>query len=77
MRKAVSLGADADTLGAIVGSIAEAIWGIPNEMQLQAMKYLPADMKRVVLQFYRRYIRDSFIAGYGDEGAAIDLMPED
>ena len=77
VRKAVSLGADADTLGAIVGSIAEAIWGIPNEMQLQAMKYLPADMKRVVLQFYRRYIRDSFIAGYGDEGAAIDLMPED
>ena len=73
VRKAVSLGADADTLGAIVGSIAEAIWGIPNEMQLQTMKYLPTDMKRVVLQFYRRYIRDSFIAGYGDEGAAIDL----
>ena len=77
MRKAVSLGADADTLGAIVGSIAEAIWGIPEEMQLQALGYLPKDMKRVVLQFYRQNIRDSFIAGYGDEGAAIDLMPED
>ena len=77
VRKAVSLGADADTLGAIVGSIAEAIWGIPIDMQLQVMKYLPTDMKRVVLQFYRRYIRDSFIAGYGDDGAAIDLLPED
>ena len=77
VRKAVSLGADADTLGAIVGSIAEAIWGIPIDMQLQVMRYLPTDMKRVVLQFYWRYIRDSFIAGYGDEGAAIDIVPED
>ena len=77
VRKAVSLGADADTLGAIVGSIAEAIWGIPIEMQLKVMKYLPVDMKRIVIQFYRRHIRDSFIAGYGDEGAAIDLVPED
>ena len=72
MRKAVSLGADADTLGAIVGSIAESIWGIPVEMQLDAMKYLPTDMKKVVVGFYRRYNRDSFLAGYGDEGAAMD-----
>ena len=77
VRKAVSLGADADTLGAIVGSIAEAIWGIPIDMQIQAMNYLPSDMKRVALQFYRRYIKDSFLAGYGDEGAAIDLLPEE
>ena len=73
VRKAVSLGADADTLGAIVGSIAEAIWGIPEEMQLQALGYLPTDMKRVVLQFYRQNIRDSFIAGYSDEETAKDL----
>jgi len=76
VRKAVSLGADADTLGAIVGSIAEAIWGIPMDMQLKVMNYLPSDMKRVVIQFYRRHIRNSFIAGYGDEGAAIDLIPD-
>lgn len=78
VRKAVSLGADADTLGAIVGSIAEAIWGIPKEMQLEIMRYLPSDMKKVVIQFCRRYIMDSIlIAGYGDERAAIDLMSED
>ena len=35
VRKAVSLGADADTLGAIVGSISEAIWGIPKEMKYE------------------------------------------
>lgn len=72
VRKAVSLGADADTLGAIVGSIAEAIWGIPVELQLETMRYLPTDMKKVIVRFYQRYIRDSFIAGYSDESAAIE-----
>ena len=78
IRKAVSLGADADTLGAIVGSIAEAISGIPKEIQVEIMHYLPSDMNRVVLQFCRRYIMDSIlVAGYGDEGVAIDMIPED
>ena len=58
VRKAVALGADADTLGAIVGSIAEAIWGIPREMKLQALEYLPSDMKEVVTRLYSRYIKD-------------------
>jgi ADP-ribosylglycohydrolase len=35
VRLAVSLGADADTLGAITGSIAEAIWGIPISLREQ------------------------------------------
>ena len=77
IRRAVSLGADADTLGAIVGSIAEAIWGIPEEMQLKALNYLPNDMKSVVLRFYHRFVRNSILHGYGDEGAARDLMLEE
>ena len=52
VRRAVSLGADADTLGAIVGSIAEATWGIPEEIKQEIMGYLPDDMKQVVGQFY-------------------------
>ena len=52
VRKAVALGADADTLGAIVGSIAEAIWGIPESMQTEIMVYLPDEMKAVVKEFY-------------------------
>lgn len=51
IRRAVSLGADADTLGAIVGSIAEAIWDIPVEMKEKALSYLPEDMKTVVRLF--------------------------
>ena len=77
IRRAISLGADADTLGAIVGSIAEAIWGIPEDMQMKALKYLPNDMKSVVLRFYNRYVKNSILHGYGDEGAARDLMLEE
>lgn len=52
VRKAVSLGADADTLGAIVGSIAEAIWGIPDKCVDNLKDYLPDDMKQVITEFY-------------------------
>ena len=48
IRRAVSLGADADTLGAIVGSIAEAIWGIPEEIRVSALSYLDDRMKKVL-----------------------------
>ncbi len=53
IRKAVALGADADTLGAIVGSIAEAIWGIPESIKTEIWNYLPNEMKNVVEQFYK------------------------
>lgn len=53
IRRAVSLGADADTLGAIVGSMAEAIWGIPEDMKKKALSYLPKEM-RDVLQAFRK-----------------------
>lgn len=52
VRKAVSLGGDADTLGAIVGSIAEHIWGIPTWMIEKALGYLPDEMRTVVEEFY-------------------------
>lgn len=55
IRTAVSLGADADTLGAIVGSIAEAIWPIPEEMRRKALGYLPDDMLKV-LKDWERYL---------------------
>ena len=48
VRKAVSLGADADTLGAIVGSIAEAIWGIPDEIKKKALEFLPEEMQSIL-----------------------------
>ena len=52
IRKAVSYGGDSDTLGAIVGSLAEAIWGCPLDLVKKATTYLPNDMKAVVFRFY-------------------------
>ena len=51
VRKAVSLGADADTLGAIVGSIAEAIWGIPEDLKQDVMEFLTGEMREVINNF--------------------------
>ncbi len=52
VRLAVSLGADADTLGAIVGSIAEAIWGIPMKIRHQIEDFVPIEMQSVIDAFY-------------------------
>ena len=52
VRLAVSLGADADTLGVIVGSIAEAIWGIPSKIRHQVEQYIPTEMISVIREFH-------------------------
>ena len=52
VRKAVSLGADADTLGAIVGSIAEAIWGVPDDLRQGILNFLPDEMRVIIENFY-------------------------
>ena len=51
IRLAISHGGDSDTIGAIVGSIAEARFGIPQEMKEKAISYLPDDMKEILKQF--------------------------
>ncbi len=40
IRNAISLGGDSDTLAAITGSIAEAAYGIPKEIEETALGYL-------------------------------------
>ncbi len=54
IRYAIAVGGDSDTIGAIVGGIAEAIWGVPEEMQAKALQYLPFEMAAVVNWLYRR-----------------------
>ena len=51
IRLAISHGSDSDTIGAIVGSIAEARFGIPQEIKNRAMEYLPDEMQDVLKQF--------------------------
>lgn len=51
IRQTVAYGGDTDTLGAIVGSLAEAQYPIPETMKLKARSYLPAGMIDILNQF--------------------------
>ena len=56
VRKAVSLGGDADTLGCITGGIAEAHYGgVPSHIAERALQALDDPLRKVVLQFRDRY----------------------
>lgn len=51
IRNAIACGGDSDTIGAIVGSIAEAIWGVDDALYVHALSLLPDDMCDVVTKF--------------------------
>lgn len=51
VRLAVSYGGDSDTVGAIVGSLAEARYPVPEPMRQRAVSYLPKEMVRILNQF--------------------------
>ena len=53
VREAISLGGDADTQGAIAGAIAEAFYGIPEEIIKQAKEFIPNDVQEVIDRFHR------------------------
>lgn len=55
IRRAISWGGDSDTIGAIVGSIAEARWGVPDRIYSFALGYLHFDMLEVIRKF-NKYI---------------------
>ena len=51
IRNAVSIGGDSDTLACIAGSIAEAMFGIPDEIAGEALTMLDDDLTGTVLEF--------------------------
>ncbi len=51
IRNAVSLGGDYDTLTCITGSIAEAFWGVPEELKTECRNRLPEEMVSVLDRF--------------------------
>ena len=55
VRNAVSLGGDSDTLAAVTGGIAEAFFGIPDDIANQAREYLTTDLLSILDAFERRY----------------------
>lgn len=53
-RNAVSIGGDSDTIAAIAGSVAEARFGIPDDIAAKAWSFLPADMRSVMTDLYQK-----------------------
>jgi len=54
IRNAISIGGDSDTLAAITGSIAEAAYGVPEEMRQQALGFLDERLWTAVIKLGRK-----------------------
>lgn len=59
IRLAVSLGGDADTMGAITGGIAEAYYGgVPEHIRKEVLKRLPNEFIEVMQKFYQKFVEN-------------------
>ena len=57
IRLTVSLGGDADTMGAITGGIAEAFYGgVPEQIRKEVLKRLPNEFIEVMQKFYQKFV---------------------
>ncbi|MCQ2979467.1 MAG: ADP-ribosylglycohydrolase family protein [Clostridia bacterium] len=58
IRKALSIGGDADTIAAMTGAICEAYYGLDEELATKCLEYVPDDMKDVFKNFYNEIDSD-------------------
>ena len=54
IRNAISIGGDSDTVAAIAGPVAEALFGIPDDIALAAIDAIPDDMRDTLHKLYAR-----------------------
>ena len=59
IRTAVSLGGDCDTLTCIAGSIAEAFYGVSDDLKEECMSRIPQNLLDVLLRFDNRLKEES------------------
>ncbi|MCR5522091.1 MAG: ADP-ribosylglycohydrolase family protein [Clostridia bacterium] len=57
IRNAISIGGDSDTLAAITGGVAQAYYGIPDEIIAQARTYLDDFLLETVDRFNEKYMK--------------------
>lgn len=62
LRNAVSLAGDADTLAAIAGGLAEALFGVPEEVGRPAWGYVPEPMRAVIVDYYSESPLEFFLS---------------
>ena len=55
IRNAISVGGDSDTLAAITGGVAEAYYGIPEDIRSRALTYLDERLMDILLRFEEKY----------------------
>lgn len=83
IRTAVSLGGDCDTLTCIAGAMAEAFYGVPEDMKTECRSRLPEDMLEVLNRFEQvksdrvEPFHDSFLDGNEIITAAIEKFYAD
>ncbi len=76
IRTAVSLGGDCDTLTCIAGSMAEAFYGVPEELKEECRKRITPEMKEVLDRFDKARVDKGTVLlttseadnGYGESG---------
>ena len=56
IRSAVSIGGDSDTIAAITGGIAEAFYGVPEEISDMALSYLDDTEMEILIAFSEKYM---------------------
>ena len=57
IRNAISIGGDSDTLAAITGAVAEAYYGIPDDLKETTLSYLDERLLDITERFKDRYLR--------------------
>lgn len=53
IRNGISIGGDSDTVAAIASGVAEALFGIPDDLARDGLARLPAEMRDVLRELYR------------------------
>jgi type I restriction enzyme M protein len=53
IRTAISLGGDSDTIAAIAGGIAEAYYGVPDDIKEKALTYLDEELRGIYDEWVR------------------------
>lgn len=56
IRNAISIGGDSDTVAAMAGGVAQAYYGIPDDIREQALKYLREDLMEILTAFETKYL---------------------
>ena len=77
IRTAVSLGGDCDTLTCIAGSMAEAFYGVPEELKEECRKRITPEMREVLTRFEKRVFQNGCSSDVAEKNLDKEQMIEE